>query len=189
MDMGAFFRDYGTPFALAIAGVNTIISLIIGQYFKDSPRARIALVSASIALIGLGVGASFYSTYQIESASNAERGKRSAMKDVIHNAIKEGESLILKPRTQSQDDVNAYENDFDSWSAKTALLIEDAYGKSERDIFESYAGIGLVNAINMPTVEITSKFGARMQRLNDLIRRADTIAMQPGFDPHNYHPK
>jgi hypothetical protein len=33
MDMGAFFRDYGTPFALAIAGINTIISLIIGQLF------------------------------------------------------------------------------------------------------------------------------------------------------------
>jgi|ERR1700722_3925292 len=187
--MADFFRDYGTQFALAIAGLNTVISVVIGQYFKDSPRARVVLVAASVALIGLGVGASFYSQRQVVSASNAESEKRFAMKSVLHDAVNSGNSLEMKPRTQSQDAINAYETDFDSWSAKTAQLIEDAYGKSERDVFESYAGIGIMSAINMPTVEITSKFGARMQRINDLIRRADTTSMRPGFDPRNYHPK
>jgi hypothetical protein len=187
--MGDFFRDYGTQLALAIAGLNTIISVVIGQYFKDSPRARIVLVGASVALIGFGVGASFYSQHQIVASQGAEIDKRSVMKDLLHDAIKNGESFTVKPRTQSENDVNVYEHDFDLWSAKTGQLIEDAYGKAERDVFESYAGIGLMNAINMPTVLTTSKFGARMQRLNDLIRRADTIYMRPDFDPRNYHSK
>jgi uncharacterized membrane protein YfcA len=67
--MGDFFRDYGTQLALAIAGINTIISLVIGQYFKDNPRWRIAFVIASVALIGLGVGASFYSPVSNRSFS------------------------------------------------------------------------------------------------------------------------
>jgi hypothetical protein len=70
--MGEFFRDYGTQLALAIAGLATIISLVIGNYFKDNPRAGFMLVAASVALIVLGNGASFYTQYQNVLAANAE---------------------------------------------------------------------------------------------------------------------
>src|ERR1700722_5895426 len=121
--MGDFFRDYGTQLALAIAGINTIISLVIGQYFKDCPRCRIALVVASVALIGLGVGASFYSQHQIVSSAQAEVQKRLAMKDLLHVTIGENETLLGRQRTQSQDDVKAYVNEANIWTAKTGQLI------------------------------------------------------------------
>jgi glucose-6-phosphate-specific signal transduction histidine kinase len=92
--MGAFFRDYGTSFALAIAALNTIISLVVGQFFKDSPRWRIALVVASVALIGLGVGASFYSQHQIVASAKAEVQKRLDMKDLLHAAIGDNETCL-----------------------------------------------------------------------------------------------
>ena len=87
--MGDFFRDYGTQLALAIAAINTIITIIIGQYFKDSPRARIVFVIVSAALILLGVGASFYSQYQIEIAANAEKAHHLMIREGI------GRSLVL----------------------------------------------------------------------------------------------
>ena len=45
--MADFFRDYGTSFALAIAALNTIISLVVGQFFKGGIRvAGLALVKS-----------------------------------------------------------------------------------------------------------------------------------------------
>jgi hypothetical protein len=185
--MGDFFRDYGTQFALAIAALNTIISLVVGQFFKDSPRWRIALVVASIALGGVAVGASFYSQHQIVASAKAEVQKRLAMKDILHVAIGDNETLLAKQR--SKDDVSAYLNEANIWTAKTGQLLEDAYGKGERDVFMNDAGINPISAVNNQNALISSELIARLQRLNELMSRVDTISMQPDFDPRDYHPK
>jgi hypothetical protein len=187
--MDDFFRDYGTQLALAIAGINTIISLVIGQYFKDNPRWRIALVIASVALIGLGVGASFYSQHQIEVSANVEKEKRIAMKDVLGGAINECASLNVKKRTESQEDVDAYANDAGELATKTRNLIAQAYGEGEANLFMNDAGIPGMASPGHPNVLMRSEMIARIQRLNELISRVDTITMRPGFDPRNYHPK
>lgn len=92
--MGDFFRDYGTQLALAIAAINTIITIIIGQYFKDSPRARIVFVIVSAALILLGVGASFYSQYQIEIAANAEKAHHLMIREGIGRYVGTGRAIM-----------------------------------------------------------------------------------------------
>jgi hypothetical protein len=92
--MGDFFRDYGTQLALAIAAINTIITIIIGQYFKDSPIARIVFVIVSAALIVLGVGASFYSQYQISMAANAEKAHSVMIREGIGRYIGEGSAIM-----------------------------------------------------------------------------------------------
>ena len=46
-----------------------------------------------------------------------------------------------------------------------------------------------MNVPNMPTRVVTSEFGVMILHLTDLIKRADTIAMQPDFDPKSYQPK
>ena len=136
---------------------------------------------ASVALIGLGVGASFYSQRQIVASAKAEVQKRLAMKDLLHVAIVDNETLLAKQRTQSQDDVKAYVNE--------GQLIEDAYGKGERDVFVNDAGMQPINAINNQNALVSSELIARLQRLNELMSRVDTISMQPDFDPNNYHAK
>ena len=185
MDMGAFFRDYGTPLALAIAGLNTIISLFIGQYFKNSPRLRIVLVVASVALISLGVGASFYSQHQIVASKNAEKEKRIAMKDLFGEAINECTLINEKPRTESEED-DAYVKEAGAWVAKTSQLVEKAYGKGEADLFMDDAGIPMMSSQGHPNVLMRHKMIARIQRLNELMSRVDTITMQPDFDPKKY---
>jgi hypothetical protein len=189
--MGAFLTDYGTQFALAIAVLNTIISAIVG--LQNNPISRFALVVASVALGGLAVGASFYSQHQIVASTvasaEAEVQKRLAMKDILHVAIVDNETLLAKQRTQSKDDVSAYINEANKWTAKTGQLIEDAYGKGERDVFMNDAGINPINAANNPTALVSSELISRLQRLNELMPRVDTISMRPDFDPNNYQPK
>ena len=187
--MGDFFRDYGTQFALAIAGLNTIFSLLIGQFFKDSPRARIPLVVASVALIGLGVGATFYSQHRIVSSTKAESAKRIAMKDLLGAAINECAAINAKPRTESQEDYDAYANEGSAWATKTYGLIEHAYGKGEASLFMDDAGISRNARLGHPSLLLSSELVARIQRLNELIARVDIISMRPGFDPRNYQPQ
>ena len=41
MGLGDFFRDYGTPFALAVAVLNGFIAVLIAQLFPDYPIAKV----------------------------------------------------------------------------------------------------------------------------------------------------
>lgn len=189
MDMGAFFRDYGTPFATAIAILNSVSSLFISQVFKDNPRARIVLVVISVGLSVLAVGGTFYSQYQIVSSAKAQNEERIAMKNLLGAAINECGALNAKQRTENEDDANAYINEGSAWIAKVSDLINRAYGQGEVDIFKSDAGIVIYGTPGHPNVRTRSEIVARAQRLNDLIQRVDTISMLPGFDPRNYKPK
>lgn len=144
---------------------------------------------ASVALIGLGVGASFYSQYQIEVSANVEKEKRIAMKDVLGAAINECAALNVKKRTESQEDVDAYANDAGELATKIRNLIAQAYGEGEANLFMNDAGIPGMASPGHPNVLMRSEMIARIQRLNELISRVDAITMRPGFDPRNYHPK
>jgi hypothetical protein len=48
-----------------VAVINTVITVIVGQYFKDSPRARAILVFASIAFGGIAIVATFMKLLQL----------------------------------------------------------------------------------------------------------------------------
>jgi hypothetical protein len=91
-----FFRDYGTPFATAVAVVNTVITVIVGQFFKRSRRARWILVAASIMFGSIAIGATFYSQYQIDAAAKAETVRKLAIREGIGKFIEEGKTLKEK---------------------------------------------------------------------------------------------
>jgi hypothetical protein len=91
--LGDFFRDYGTPFATAVAVINTIITVTIGQYFKGSPRARALLVLVSLAFGGIAIAATFYSQNQIVAAAKIETANRVAIREGIGKFIEEGNNL------------------------------------------------------------------------------------------------
>jgi hypothetical protein len=183
--MGDFFRDYGTPFVAAVAILNTIISLISGQLFKNNPGAECILVGASVVVSVIAVAATFYSQHQIvlmartkKEQASEEIQRRLAMKDFLGRAIDDGESLLKKQRVESDDEANAYENDFNAWSDKVATLIESVYGSGEVRRFMNYAGIELYSS-NRRTTLTASQMNARIQRLNELMPRVDTIVMRP----------
>jgi hypothetical protein len=184
MDTAAFFRDYGTQFATTIAVLNTIISLVIGQYFKDSPRSRIALVGASVVLGIIAVVGTFYSQHQIVRSTKEQNEAHIAMKNALGVALKVGESLMAKPRTKNQDDANAYAIEARTWGVETSRIIEDAYGKAEADRFSNTETI--FNKSAPPNTQTNFDMGYKIQQLKELILRVDTITMRSDFDPKKY---
>jgi hypothetical protein len=96
MGLGDFFRDYGTPFATAVAVFNTVITVIVGQYFKDNPRARAILVVASCLLGGIAVIATFYSQYEIVATRDAEAARRLTIREELGSFVAEGDSLMVR---------------------------------------------------------------------------------------------
>jgi hypothetical protein len=93
MGLGDFFRDYGTPFATAVAVINTVITVTVGQYFKDSPRARAVLVAASMIFGCIAIIATFYSQHEIVATRDAEAARRVAVREGIGKLIEEGQNL------------------------------------------------------------------------------------------------
>jgi intracellular septation protein A len=57
--LGDFFRNYGTPFATAVAIVNTVITVIISYFFQSSKRAKYVLVAASVFFGVIAIAATF----------------------------------------------------------------------------------------------------------------------------------
>jgi hypothetical protein len=111
--------------------------------------------------------------------------KRSAMKELLHTSISDGEALSKD--WFNRTDADAYLREANLWANKTGHLIEDAYGKGEADVWESDAG--LINYVDprKPTMPIHNGIVNRLQRLNELMSRVDTLSMRPEFDPENYH--
>ena len=94
MGLGDFFRDYGAPFATAVAVFNSVITVTVVQYFKDNSRARAILVVASYLLGGVAVIATFYSQHEIVAARDAEAEHRIKIREEIGSYVAEGDSLM-----------------------------------------------------------------------------------------------
>jgi hypothetical protein len=87
--MGDLFGDYWAPLGTLIAVTSAFISLIRGEYFKDSPRAKNIVVGVTMVLGVTSVAGTFYSQYQIVSAANADKAAANAEK-ARHVMIREG---------------------------------------------------------------------------------------------------
>lgn len=67
-----FFRGYGTPFAAAVAAINTVITLTVGQYFT------------------------LYSQHEIVAARDAEAARRIAIREGLGSFVAEGDGLMAR---------------------------------------------------------------------------------------------
>jgi hypothetical protein len=175
MDMGAFFRDYGTQIALVFAAANTIISLAISQLFKDSPRARIILVGASVALIGIGIGASFYSQHQIVSYAKAEKARHTMIREGIGRCIGTGQVIMQEFGSNKMPIPIPEEVD---WTSKVDQFLYTSLGPSYVIRFHDTSGLGSY-AITDPSVhpdgEHNLEFGnmyLKLIRLEEFSREA-----------------
>jgi hypothetical protein len=189
MDSSTFFRDYGAPFATAIAIVSANVSLVFSQFFKDS--RKIALVTISCLFGAIAIFGAFYSAYESGVATKAESQKRLAMKNLLGSAIETGVSLTAKQWTESEIDANAFKSDAEAWATRTYQLIEGAYGKGEAERFVNNAGITIYGSgpQQHPSVLANSWMSARIQRLNELMPRVETIVMVSDFDPSKHTSK
>jgi len=106
------------------------------------------------------------------------------MKELIGKAMDEGEKLDTDWFKRT-DDAN-FKHAINVWTNKTGHLIEDAYGKGEATVWMSDAGYTSYSDGKVHT-DMHNWIVHRLQRLNDLVGKVDTIPMQPNFDPKNYY--
>jgi hypothetical protein len=181
--MQSFFADYGALIAPIAAIVNGFIAVIVAQFFKDHLLAKVLLVVAAGVLGAAAIGATIYSQRQLLATRSAEQRDRVAMKDLVRDGVTEGEAL---DNNWSDKEAVSFKHETNLWTNKMGHLIEDAYGKGEATLFMSDAGFTSYTDGRKQT-EIRYWIIHRLQRLNDLVPRVDMLAMQPGFDPKNYH--
>ena len=65
-------------------------------------------------------------------------------------------------------------------------MIQSAYGPAEAAVFGSDAGLPLMNVVGAPTELVRSWNMNRLQRLNNLVKRVDTLPTEAGFDAAHY---
>ena len=108
--------------------------------------------------------------------------KRFAMKDLIGTAISEEENL---GKDWSKKDDEPFVHDTNVWTNKVGHMIEDAYGKGEVSLWMSDAGF-VSYSDGKKRTDVHNWIIHRLERLNELIKRVDTLRMTPGFDPKTY---
>ena len=96
MGFGDFFRDYGTPFASAVAVLNGFIAMLIAQLFPDYPIAKVLLVASAGLLSAAAICATFYTQHQIVATRDAETTRRLAIREGLGSFVAEGDDLMAR---------------------------------------------------------------------------------------------
>jgi hypothetical protein len=108
---------------------------------------------------------------------------RVVVKGLIGTAIKEGEALT---KDWDKREAESFEHETNFWTNRIGHLVEDAYGEGEARLLMSDAGF-IAYTDGKKQTETRNWIIHRLQRLNELIPRVDSLAMRPTFDPKNYH--
>jgi hypothetical protein len=129
---------------------------------------------------------------QYEARLNAEARRQAtaeeiqkllAMKSLISSGVKEGEDIGKDWVTKDEE---AFLHETNRWTNRIGHLIEDAYGKGEASLLMSDAGY-ISYSDGKKRTDIHNWIIHRLQRLNEIVPRVDSLRMQPNFDPINYH--
>jgi hypothetical protein len=149
-------------------------------------RRKLFRVVGVLALL-IAVFQAWNAEYEGRRAADASQGdpveKRMAMKDLISTAMRDGEEL---GKDWFKKDDQPFLHDTNVWTNKVGNMVEDAYGKGELSLWMSDAGYTSYTDEKKHT-ELHNWIIHRLERLNELMKRVDTLRRVPGFDPKNYH--
>jgi hypothetical protein len=90
------WQDYIGLFPTVIAAANGFIALLVGQFFKDNLRARIALVATAGVLTFCAVGATFVGQSQVIAARVADQKHRRDIRESLGKYIGQAEIFRMK---------------------------------------------------------------------------------------------
>jgi hypothetical protein len=105
------------------------------------------------------------------------------MKALISVGINEGEALA---KNSDKKDADNFQHETNFWTNRIGHLIEDAYGKGEASLLMSDAGY-ISYSDGKKQTDIRNWIIHRLQRLNELVPRVDSLTLQPSFHAKNYH--
>lgn len=107
---------------------------------------------------------------------------RIAMKNLIGVAISQSDEILKNWDTKDPDN---FKHEANFWTNRVGYLVEHAYGKGEALLVMSDAGY-ISYSDGKKQTEIRNWIIHRLQRLNELMIRVDSLSLQPGFDPKKY---
>jgi hypothetical protein len=142
MGFGDFFRDYGTPFASAVAVLNGFIAVIVAQLFLDYPIAKALLVACAGLLGAAAIFATFYTQHQIVTTRDAEAARRLAIREWLGSFVAEGNNLKDQCRdvTKQVPLDQTYE-----WANRIEAFLSTQLGQSYVNRFKDSTGVPLAS--------------------------------------------
>jgi hypothetical protein len=138
--MRPFFADYGALIAPITAIINGFIAVVIAQFFKDRPAAKVLLVVAAGLLGAAAIGATILNQRQIVAAKNAEQLRQRETREALGTFVGEGLALMSScsdsttpPKWQEMND----------WQKRLLRFLRDCLGDSYAIRLISPAGVPL----------------------------------------------
>jgi hypothetical protein len=115
--------------------------------------------------------------------------KRKAVKDLLGIAIQQGEDLRVLVWKEGDEIKFVGQQDVEDWVHRTYDLIEAAFDKGEARRFLDSSDYKPEKHLPFRQVRIDPYkyfLTPRLQRLNELILRANTLEINPDFDPRRF---
>ena len=85
--------DYISLAPTVIAAANGFIALVVGQFLKDRPSARVILVAVAGVLTMTAIGATVYGQSQVIAMKAAEEGHRRGIREAFGAFIARGKEI------------------------------------------------------------------------------------------------
>jgi hypothetical protein len=115
--------------------------------------------------------------------------KRRAVKDLLGVAVEQGEDLRVTLRREGDSFRLVSKQDVEEWVHRTYELIEAAFDKGEARRFLDSSDYTPVKTAPYREIRIDPykyHLTPRLQRLHELILRANTLEIDPDFDPQRF---
>jgi hypothetical protein len=115
--------------------------------------------------------------------------KRKAVKDLLGVAVEQGEDLRVTLRKEGDSFRFVSKQDVEEWVHRTRDLIEAAFDKGEARRFLDSSDYKPEKPLPYREIRIDPykyHLTPRLQRLNELILRANTLEINPDFDPQRF---
>ena len=180
--VGTFIQNYGTALAVTIGVITANVALIVGQYFRDSTRARASWVIASIVLGSLSVLLAFYSTHVNLATHEAETARMAQIREGLSNLIRQGDNLMDELVTNQQPMPSDAEKD---WGTATEEFLRKNLGEQYVIQLHDITGITVPKAagLDWPHFRDWGMVYVRVFRLNEFLRELSGGSPAPSPAP------
>ena len=106
-----------------------------------------------------------------------------AFKTLLGAAERRGR--VLLGEANRARDLDETQREAHAWAEETQQLIQRAAGEGEASFLMSNVGVELPSGV-APGRQIRIFIDGRLRRIGDLIQRADTLPLEPDFDPDEF---
>jgi hypothetical protein len=139
--MQTFLSDYGALIAPIAAIINGFIAVVVAQFFKDRPTAKLLVVLAAGILGVAAIGATVLVQRQALVLKTAERLRHQEIRDGIGKFMTEGSMLVANCGDHSTP---PDERALEAWLTRVLDYVRVNLGQSYTDRLISPAGVPIV---------------------------------------------